>query len=166
MTPNMKDARGWDLTNHSLVWSVQKYQCIWCCRFGKRLVRFNSKFTHRRHIDETDTNLYHISWASATRLLRKLKQRIMAVRGRREVHQHEMWRFDDASQWEALWSGEDAFWKNAANIRAAGLSSILTLQQVSTLDSALRVSRVTREKGSKGHQHFRIVISERDPGAI
>ena len=77
---------------------------------------------------------------------------------RREVPQHEMWRFDDASQWEALWTGEDAFWKNAANIRAAGLSSILTLQQVSAPDSALRVPRVTREKGSKGHQHFRIAI--------
>ena len=61
-------------------------------------------------------------------------------------------------RWEVLWAGEDAFWKNAANIRAAGLNSILALQQVSIPDSTLQVPRVTREQGSRGHQHFRIVI--------
>ena len=82
----------------------------------------------------------------------------MAVGGKRATPQHETWRLDDASQWEALWAGEDAFWKNAASIRAAGLNSILALQQVSIPDSTLQVPRVTREQGSRGHQHFRIVI--------
>ena len=110
------------------------------------------------HIDAADANSEKISWASATRSLRKLKQRIMAVGGKRATPQHETWRLDDASQWEALWAGEDAFWKNAASIRAAGLNSILALQQVSIPDSTLQVPRVTREQGSRGHQHFRIVI--------
>ena len=110
------------------------------------------------HIDAPDANSEKISWASATRSLRKSKQRIMAVGGKRTIPQHETWRLDDASQWEVLWAGEDAFWKNAASIRATGLNSILTLQQVSIPDSTLQVPRVTREQGSRGHQHFRIVI--------
>ena len=110
------------------------------------------------HIDAADATSEKISWASATRSLRKLKQRIMAVGGKSATPQHETWRLDDASQWEALWAGEDAFWKNAASIRAAGLNSILALQQVSIPDSTLQVPRVTREQGSRGHQHFRIAI--------
>jgi hypothetical protein len=65
------------------------------------------------NIDELQDGEKNLSWATATRPLRKLKARIIKVGGKQEQPQEQAWRLEDAAQWELLLRGEEVFWKVA-----------------------------------------------------
>jgi len=81
------------------------------------------------YTDELEDGEKKLSWATATRSLRKLKARIIKVGGKREQPQEQAWRLEDAAQWELLFRGEEVFWKVAGAIRKAGYDSIFSLTQ-------------------------------------
>ena len=83
-------------------------------------------------IDELEDGEKKLSWATATRSLRKLKARIIKVGGKREQPQEQAWRLEDAAQWELLFRGEEVFWKVAGAVRKAGYNSIFSLTQDTT----------------------------------
>ncbi len=85
------------------------------------------------YVDEQENDEKKFSWATATRLLRKLKARILRVGGKRD-HPKEQewktcWKLEDAAHWELLFRGEEVFWKTARALRKAGHESILSLIQ-------------------------------------
>ena len=63
-------------------------------------------------MDEQENEDKKSSWATATRLLRKLKARIIRVGGKREQPKEQAWRLEDAAQWELLFRGEEVSWKS------------------------------------------------------
>jgi hypothetical protein len=71
---------------------------------------------------------------------------------------------EDAAQWELLFRGEEALWRSAAALRAAGYGSVLSLtrepihDRSSTLDANKRVPLLTREPESRGAKHIRMLI--------
>jgi hypothetical protein len=100
-----------------------------------------------------------LSWATATRSLRKLRARITQVGGKREQPREQIWRLEDAAQWELLFRGEEVFWKVAGAIRKAGYDSIFSLTQDS-MTNGRPAPLLTREggPGSRGSQHLRLLI--------
>jgi hypothetical protein len=86
------------------------------------------------YIDELEDGEKKLSWATATRALRKLKARFIQVGGKREQPKEQAWRLEDAAQWELLFRGE--FWKVAGAIRKAGYGSILSLTQDTAKEAA------------------------------
>jgi hypothetical protein len=80
-------------------------------------------------IEEQEDDTKKLSWAAATRSLRRLKVRIVSVGGKREYPQEKSWTLEDAAQWELLFQGEEAFWRSARALRAAGYDSVLRLTQ-------------------------------------
>ena len=64
---------------------------------------------------------------------------------------------DDVAQWELLFRGEDAFWRSAEALRAAGYDSVLSLTHDIVNDNRL-VPMLTREQESRGTQHIRLLI--------
>jgi hypothetical protein len=101
------------------------------------------------YLDELEDGGKQSSWATATRSLRKLKARIIKVRGKREQPREQAWRLEDAAQWELLFRGEEVFWKVAGAIRRAGYDSIFSLTQDPTIRRQFRTvvnsRRGTRE---------------------
>ena len=88
------------------------------------------------YVDELEDEEKKLSWATATRSLRKLKARIIRVGGKREQPKEQAWRLEDAAQWELLFRGEEVFWKVAGAIRKAGYGSILSLTQDTAKEAA------------------------------
>jgi hypothetical protein len=92
------------------------------------------------------------------------KKRIVDKGGKREFPQEKAWQLADSAQWELLFRGEEAFWRSAAALRAAGFSSVLSLtrEQVNDNSSALaaynRVPLLTREPESRLKNHIRMLI--------
>jgi hypothetical protein len=64
---------------------------------------------------------------------------------------------DDVAQWELLFRGEEAFWRSAEALRAAGYDSVLSLTQDIVNDNR-QVLRLTREPEGRGSQHIRLLI--------
>jgi hypothetical protein len=111
------------------------------------------------YIEDTEQEGKKLSWATATRSLRRLKARIVKVGGKREQPKEQTWKLADAAQWELLFRGEEVFWKTAGAIREAGYGSVLSLiQETATVQSP--VPLLTREggPGSRGTRHLRILI--------
>jgi hypothetical protein len=54
------------------------------------------------YIEDTGQDRRQLSWATATRSLRRLKARIVNVGGKREQPQAQTWKLTDAAQWELL----------------------------------------------------------------
>jgi len=57
--------------------------------------------------DELGDGEKKLSWATATRALRKLKARIIKVGGKREQPKEQAWRLEDDAQLELLFRGEE-----------------------------------------------------------
>jgi hypothetical protein len=112
------------------------------------------------YLDELDDGGRKLSWATATRSLRKLKARIINVGGKREQPQEQSWRLEDAAQWELLFRGEEVFWKVAGAIRRAGYDSIFSLTQDPKGGSASPVLAREGGPGSRGTKHLRLSILE------
>jgi hypothetical protein len=110
------------------------------------------------YLDELDDGGRKLSWATATRSLRKLKARIINVGGKREQPQEQAWRLEDAAQWELLFRGEEVFWKVAGAIRRAGYDSIFSLTQDPIGGSATPVLAREGGPGSRGTKHLRLSI--------
>jgi hypothetical protein len=111
------------------------------------------------HIEDTEHEGKRLSWATATRSLRRLKARIVKVGGKRDQPKEQAWKLAGAAQWEFLFRGEEVFWKTAGAISEAGYGSILSLiQETATVQSP--VPLLTREggPGSRGTKHLRILI--------
>jgi hypothetical protein len=72
------------------------------------------------YVDEQENEDKKLSWATATRLLRKLKARIIQVGGKRDHPKEQEWKLEDAAQWELVFRGEEVFWKTAKALRKAG----------------------------------------------
>jgi hypothetical protein len=110
-------------------------------------------------LDELEDGGKKLSWATATRSLRKLRARITQVGGKREQPREQTWRLEDAAQWELLFRGEEVFWKVAGAIRKAGYDSIFSLTQDLTIGGS-PAPLLTREggPGSRGTKHFRLLI--------
>ncbi len=99
------------------------------------------------YVDEPENGGKRLSWATATRSLRKLKARIIKVGGKREQPKEQAWRLEDAAQWELLFQGEEVFWKTAGAVRIAGHDSIFILTQ-DTAKAHNLAPLLTREGGS------------------
>jgi hypothetical protein len=111
------------------------------------------------HVDEQENEDKKLSWATATRLLRKLKARIIRVGGEREQPKEQAWRLEDAAQWELLFRGEEVFWKSAKALRKAGHESILSLiQEPSQTNWPVPMLTRDEELGSRGTIHIRMWI--------
>jgi len=111
------------------------------------------------HVDEQENEDKKLSWATATRLLRKLKSRIIRVGGKREQPKEQAWRLEDAAQWEHLFRGEEVFWKSAKALRKAGHESILSLiQEPSQMNRTVPLLTRDEELGSRGTIHIRMLI--------
>jgi hypothetical protein len=112
-----------------------------------------------RYVDELQDGEKKLSWATATRSLRKLKARIIKVGGKREQPKEQAWKLEDAAQWELLFRGEEVFWKVAGAIRKAGYDSLFSLTQ-DTAKAGSPAPLLTREggPGSRGTRHFRLLI--------
>jgi hypothetical protein len=112
------------------------------------------------HVDDEQENEdKKLSWATATRLLRKLKARIIRVGGKREQPKEQAWRLEDAAQWELLFRGEEVFWKSAKALRKAGHESILSLmQEPSQTNRPVPMLTRDEELGSRGTIHIRMLI--------
>jgi hypothetical protein len=108
-------------------------------------------------VDEQEDEKKKLSWATATRSLRRLKARIVRVGGRREHPQEQAWMLDDIAQWELLFRGEEVFWKSAGALREAGYTSVLSLTQ-DTVNDRGSVPILTREPESRGTKHIRMFI--------
>jgi hypothetical protein len=111
------------------------------------------------YLDELEDGGKKLSWATATRSLRKLKARIIKVGGKREQPQEQAWRLEDAAQWELLFRGEEVFWKVAVAIRKSGYDSIFSLTQDPTKGGS-SAPLLTREggPGSRGTKRLRLLI--------
>ena len=72
------------------------------------------------YVVETENEGKRLSWATATRSLRKLKARIIKVGGKREQPKEQPWRLE-------VFRGKEVFWKVAGAIRKAGYDSIFSL---------------------------------------
>jgi hypothetical protein len=110
------------------------------------------------YLDELDDGGRKLSWATATRSLRKLKARIINVGGKREQPREQAWRLEDAAQWELLFRGEEVFWKVAGAIRRAGYDSILSLTQDPIGGGTTPALTREGEPGSRGTKHLRLLI--------
>jgi hypothetical protein len=110
------------------------------------------------HLDESDDGSRKVSWATATRSLRKLKARIVNVGGKREQPSEQAWRLEDVAQWELLFRGEEVFWKVAGAIRRAGYDSILSLTQDPIGGGTTPALAREGEPGSRGTKHLRLLI--------
>jgi hypothetical protein len=97
------------------------------------------------YVDELEDEEKKLSWATATRSLRKLK-RESSEWGKREQPKEQAWRLEDAAQWELLFRGEEVFWKGAGAVRKAGYDSIFNLTQ-DTAKGDSPVPLLTREGG-------------------
>jgi hypothetical protein len=111
------------------------------------------------YIFELEDGEKKLSWATATRSLRKLKARIIKVGGKREQPQEQAWRLEDVAQWELLFPGEEIFWKVVGAVRKAGYDSIFSLTQDTTKGGS-SAPLLTREggPGSRGTKHLRLLI--------
>ena len=110
------------------------------------------------YIEDAEQERKQLSWATATRSLRRLKARIVNVGGRRDQPQAQAWKLADVAQWELLFRGEEVFWKTAGAIQEAGYGSVLSLIQESVTAQS-SVPLLTREGGgSRGTRHLRILI--------
>jgi len=70
------------------------------------------------YLKEVDQEGKRLSWATATRSLRRLKARITKVECKRDQPMEQEWQLEDAAQWELIFQGEEVFWKTAGPIRA------------------------------------------------
>jgi hypothetical protein len=96
-----------------------------------------------------------LSWATATRLLLKLKVRILQVGGKRDHPKEQEWKLEDAAQWELLFRGEEVFWKTVKALRKAGHESILSLiQEPSSMNRSVQLLTRDEELGSRGTVHL------------
>jgi hypothetical protein len=111
------------------------------------------------YIEEREHEGKRLSWAAATRSLRRLKARIVKVGGKRDQPKEHAWRLEDAAQWELLFQGEEVFWKTAGAIRKAGYDSIFSLTQ-DAVEAHNPTPLLTREggPGSRGAKHLRLLI--------
>jgi hypothetical protein len=109
--------------------------------------------------DELEDGGEKLSWATATRSLRKLKARIINVGGKRKQPQEQAWRLEDTAQWDLFFRGEEVFWKAAGAIRKTGYYSIFSLTQDPTKEGSPS-QLLTREggPGSRGTKHLRLLI--------
>jgi hypothetical protein len=125
------------------------------------------------YLEEVEQEEKRLSWATATRSLRRLKARITKVGGKKDQPTEQEWQLEDAAQWELLFQGEDVFWKTAGAIRAAGYDSIYSLTQDAN-EKHSPTPLLTREgPGSRGTRHLRLLIpkgitgvSERDRATL
>jgi hypothetical protein len=109
-------------------------------------------------VEEQEEDTKKLSWAAATRSLRRLKARIVSVEGKREYPQERAWMLDDAAQWELLFRGHKTLWRSAGALRAAGYDSVLSLRHDIVNDNR-PVPMLTREPAeSRGTQHIRLLI--------
>jgi hypothetical protein len=124
-------------------------------------------------VEEAEQEGKRLSWATATRSLRRLKARITKVGGKRDQPKEQEWQLEDAAQWELLLQGEKTFWNTAEAIRAAGYDSIYSLTQDAN-EKHSPTPLLTREgPGSRDTRHLRLLIpkgiteiSERDRATL
>jgi hypothetical protein len=116
------------------------------------------------YVEEAEQEGKRLSWATATRSLRRLKARITKVGGKRDHTKEQEWQLEDAAQWELLFQGEEVFWKTAGAIRAAGYDSIYSLIQDAN-EKHSPTPLLTREgPGRRGTRHLRLLIPNRITG--
>ena len=109
------------------------------------------------YLEEEEQEDKRLSWATATRSLRRLKARITKVGGKRDQPMEQEWQLEDAAQWELLFLGEEVFWKTAGAIREAGYDSIYSLTQ-DAIEKHSPTPLLTREdQGSRGTRHLRLL---------
>ena len=112
------------------------------------------------YVEEAEQEGKRLSWATATRSLRRLKARITKVGGKRDQPKEQEWQLEDAAHWELLFQGEEVFWKTAGAIRAAGYDSIYSLIQDAN-EKHSPTPLLTREgPGSRGTRHLRLLIPQ------
>jgi hypothetical protein len=112
------------------------------------------------YVEEGEQEGKRLSWATATRSLRRLKARITKVGGKRDQLKEQAWQLEDAAQWELLFQGEEVFWKTAGAIRAAGCDSIYSLTQDAN-EKHSPTPLLTREgPASRGTRHLRLLIPQ------
>ena len=104
------------------------------------------------YVDELENVEKKLSWATATRALRKFKARIIKVGGKREQPKEQPWRLE-------VFRGKEVFWKVAGAIRKAGYGSILSLTQ-DTAKGGSPAPLMTREGGlgGRGTKQLRLLI--------
>ena len=68
------------------------------------------------------------SWSSATRELRRLRQRVEIIGGGKTSWEHGIWDMEK-EQWKLLWEGEAAFWKIVPRLIAAGFTAAEDMAQ-------------------------------------
>jgi len=111
------------------------------------------------HVDEQENDDKKLSWATATRLLRKLKARILQVGGKRDHPKEQEWQLEDAAQWELVFRGEEVFWKTAKALRKAGHESILSLiQEPSSTNRSVPLLTRDEELGRRGTVHLQMLV--------
>ena len=57
------------------------------------------------YVEEAEQEGKRLSWATATKSLRRLKARITKVGGKRDQPKEQEWQLEDAAQWELLFQG-------------------------------------------------------------
>jgi hypothetical protein len=114
-------------------------------------------------VDEQEDDKKKLSWATATRPLRRLKARIVKVGGMREHPEEHAWMLDDIAQWELLFRGEEVFWKSDGALREAGYTLVLSLTQ-DTVNGSGSVPMLTREPESRGTKHIQMFIPKEIKG--
>jgi len=110
------------------------------------------------YLEEEEQENKRLSWATATRSIRRLRARITKVGGRRDQPMELEWQLEDAAQWELLFLGEEVFWKTAEAIRAAGYDSIYSLTQDANEKSSPTPLLTRENQGSRGTRHLRLLI--------
>ena len=110
------------------------------------------------YVDEPENGGMRLSWATATRSLRKLKARIIKKGGNREQPKKQAWGLKDAAQWELVFQ-----WKTAGAIRRAGYDSIFSLtQDTAKVHNPAPLLTRSRGSGSRNTKAPPIVDTERN----
>jgi len=102
-----------------------------------------------------------LSWAAATRSIRKCKVRVERIGGSRLDTDSEVWGLDHAT-WELMWAGEAAMRKSIPALKQAGhesISELLRIQQgyrekaLVVIPPAMRICAA-----SNGEQRVQVLI--------
>ena len=99
------------------------------------------------------------SWSSATRELRRLRQRVEIIGGGKTSWEHGIWDMEK-EQWKLLWEGEAAFWKIVPRLIAAGFTAAEDMAQSehSATGQVYKIPTLTRVNAEEGTQTVRILV--------
>jgi hypothetical protein len=139
------ELRTWDLTLSNRWARVAK--CM-------QLLNIPGEFAEDANEDKEQRET---SWASATRELRRLGQRVEEVGGSKDQWEAGVCRMDK-EQWHLLWTGEQASWKAGPRLPAAGHSTLkgLTEPRKSSTGQPYKIPRLMAAKNGECTQTLRI----------